>query len=69
MEEIDKPIDPKEPIQEDFKYRIPDEYWEQVHKWCADNLKVDPVDTERHINFKVQDRYLNFFTGGNRKPA
>ena len=42
----------------DFKYRIPDEYWEHVHKWYADNLKADPVDTERHINFRVQDATL-----------
>jgi hypothetical protein len=47
-----------EVIQEDFKYRIPDEYWEHVHRWYADNLKHDPVDTERHINFKVQDATL-----------
>ena len=46
------------PKEEDFKYRIPDEYWEHVHKWYADNLKADPVDTERHINFRVQDATL-----------
>ena len=37
---------------------IPDEYWEHVHKWYADNLKKDPVGTERHINFRVQDATL-----------
>lgn len=47
-----------ETIEEDFKYRIPDEYWEQVHKLNADNIKKDPVDAERHINFKVQDATL-----------
>ena len=44
--------------QKEFKYTIPDEYWEHVHKWYADNLKKDPVDTERHINFRVQDATL-----------
>ena len=47
-------------IQEDFKYRIPDEYWERVHKidYLVENSKVDPADTERHINFRVQDATL-----------
>jgi hypothetical protein len=44
--------------QEEFKYTIQDEYWEHVHKEYADNLKKDPVDTERHINFRVQDATL-----------
>jgi hypothetical protein len=41
----------------DFKYRIPDDYWEQVHSldYLVKNFEKDPVDTERHINFKVQD--------------
>jgi truncated hemoglobin YjbI len=48
----------KEKIEtKDFTYKIPDEYWEKVHKldYLVENFKVDPVDTERHINFKVQD--------------
>ena len=43
--------------QKEFKYTIPDEYWERVHNldYLVENFKRDPVDTERHINFKVQD--------------
>ena len=43
--------------QKEFKYTIPDEYWEQVHNldYLVENFKRDPVDTERHINFRVQD--------------
>lgn len=54
-----KNISEKEKIEtKGFKHTIPDEYWEHVHKWYADNLKKDPVDTERHINFRVQDATL-----------
>jgi hypothetical protein len=44
-----------EPEQD--KYRIPDEYWENVHNidYIVTNFEKDPVGTERHINFKVQD--------------
>ena len=46
--------------QEEFKYTIPDEYWERVHNldYLVENFKRDPVDTERNINFKVQDATL-----------
>ena len=46
--------------QKEFKYTIPDEYWERVHNldYLVENFKRDPVDTERHINFKVQDATL-----------
>ena len=46
--------------QKEFEYTIPDEYWERVHNldYLVENSKVDPVDTERHINFKVQDATL-----------
>lgn len=46
--------------QEEFEYTIPDEYWERVHNldYLVENFKRDPVDTERHINFKVQDATL-----------
>jgi hypothetical protein len=53
-----KNMSEKEKIEtNDFTYKIPDEYWEKVHKldYLVENFKVDPVDTERHINFKVQD--------------
>lgn len=44
-------------IEKDLKSQITDEYWEQVHNldYLVENFKVDPVDTERHINFRVQD--------------
>jgi hypothetical protein len=45
-------------VLEGYKYRIPDEYWEHVHKLCAEQMERDPVDTERHINFRVQDATL-----------
>jgi len=48
----------KEKIEtKDFKHTIPDEYWERVHNldYLVANAKVDPEDTERHINFKVSD--------------
>jgi len=43
--------------QRDFKHRISDEYWEHVHNldYLVANAKVDPEDTERHINFRVSD--------------
>jgi hypothetical protein len=37
--------------------KITDEYWEHVHNldYLVANAKVDPEDTERHINFRVSD--------------
>lgn len=57
---IEKPVSSKKKVkkeQEDFKYRIPDEYWEQVHNldYLVANAILDPEDTERHINLRVSD--------------